>query len=205
MLGGADAAQHPRLRVDERARRFAPFRVRPRHHRGFHHLRVAVETLLDFQRLDVLSAGDDDVLGAILDLDVIVRVHHREVAGMEPAVAEGLRRGSRVVQISLHDRVAAQHDLADGRASRGTGARAGSATAAPPASAWAPPARHLPRPLARARASLQRSCAAHSVAGPYSRSARRDASPRSPSFPSPRSPPKAARRRRSRPRRSARS
>jgi hypothetical protein len=51
---------------------------------------VAVQHVLDLDRRDVLAAGDDDVLAAVLDLDVAVRVHDRQVAGVEPAAREGL-------------------------------------------------------------------------------------------------------------------
>ena len=39
------------------------------------------ERLLDLDRRDVLAAGNDDVLGAVAQLDVEVRMHHAEVAG----------------------------------------------------------------------------------------------------------------------------
>jgi hypothetical protein len=37
---------------------------------------VAVQHVLDLDRRDVLAARDDDVLAAVLDLDVAVRVLH---------------------------------------------------------------------------------------------------------------------------------
>jgi hypothetical protein len=55
--------------------------------------RVLVERVLDLDRRDVLAARDDDVLGAVLELDVAVGVHDAEVAGMEPAAGEGLVGG----------------------------------------------------------------------------------------------------------------
>ena len=51
---------------------------------------MAVEHLLDLERADVLAAGDDDVLGPVLDLDIAVLVRDGEIAGVEPAVAEGV-------------------------------------------------------------------------------------------------------------------
>ena len=50
------------------------------------------------------------------DLDVAVRVHDREVAGVEPAAGEGLLGGLLVLQVALHHQVAAEHDLAHGLA-----------------------------------------------------------------------------------------
>jgi hypothetical protein len=37
---------------------------------------------------DVLAARDDDVLGAVAQLDIAVLVQDAEIAGMEPAVIE---------------------------------------------------------------------------------------------------------------------
>ena len=51
---------------------------------------VAGDRLLDLDGRDVLAAGDDDVLLAVAQLDVAVGCQHAEVAGVEPAAAEGL-------------------------------------------------------------------------------------------------------------------
>ena len=72
---------------------------------------MAVERVLDLDARDVLTARDDDVLGPVGDLDVAVGVGHREVAGVEPAAAEGLGGGPGIVEVALHHRAAAQHDL----------------------------------------------------------------------------------------------
>ena len=49
---------------------------------------MSVERDLDLDRGDVLAAGDDDVLGAVLDLHVAVGVLDREIAGVKPAALE---------------------------------------------------------------------------------------------------------------------
>jgi hypothetical protein len=51
---------------------------------------VAVQHVFHFHAGNVLAAGDDDVLAAVLDLDVAVHVT-REVAGVEPAAANASR------------------------------------------------------------------------------------------------------------------
>ncbi|BAS82160.1 Os03g0133650, partial [Oryza sativa Japonica Group] len=104
----------PVLQRDERARRLAPVVVRPRHHRRVEHRVVAEQHRLHLDRADVLAARYDDVLGAILELDIPVRVAHAEVARAQPPAAHGLLRGRRVLVVPAHDRVAAEHDLADG-------------------------------------------------------------------------------------------
>ena len=75
---------------DEGARHLAPFLVRRRHDRRRQHVLVAVQHVLDLQRRDVLAARNDDVLRAVLDLDVAVGLDHREIAGAEPAAGEAL-------------------------------------------------------------------------------------------------------------------
>src|SRR4051794_3493763 len=75
------------LQGDEGAGAFSPLWVRAGHHRRFQDGRVPVQRLLHLQRGDVLTTGDDDVLGAVLDLDIPVGMPYREVAGPEPAVA----------------------------------------------------------------------------------------------------------------------
>src|SRR5215471_12964762 len=54
--------------------------LKPDDHGRFHHGRVTIECLLDLERRDVLPARDDDVLGAVLDLDVAVRMPDAEVS-----------------------------------------------------------------------------------------------------------------------------
>ena len=81
-----------RLHGHERARRLAPSLVGPGDDRRLHDLRMAVEHFLDLERGDVFAARDDDVLRAVLDLDIAVRVHDREVAGVKPAAGRRLPR-----------------------------------------------------------------------------------------------------------------
>ena len=106
----------PALSVTNAHGRLAPVRIGPRDHGRLHHLRMAIQALLDLERADVLAARDDDVLAAVLDLDVAVRMPDGEVAGVVPAVRERRLRRRRVLEIALHDRVAAKHHLAERRA-----------------------------------------------------------------------------------------
>src|SRR6185369_6346438 len=87
------------LECHERARRLAPFLVGPRHHRAFQHGRMAVDHALDLDRRDVLAARDDDVLGAVLQLDIAVGVADAEIAGVEPAAREGVVGRLGVLQV----------------------------------------------------------------------------------------------------------
>ena len=38
-------------------------------------------------------------------------MHHRQITGVEPAAGKGFLGGSRIFQVTLHDRVTAQHQL----------------------------------------------------------------------------------------------
>src|SRR5665811_1726944 len=72
----------PRLEFDESARRLAPFVVGFCHHRGGGDRRMLVERVLHLDRGDILAAGNDDVLRAVFELDVTVRMHDAEIAGV---------------------------------------------------------------------------------------------------------------------------
>ena len=100
------------LEADKGTRGFSPFLIRPCNDSRFHHRRVAIEHALDLDGGNVFAAGNDDVLGAILDLDVTVGMAYGQIARMKPATIEGLGRGIRVLQISAHHVIAAKEDLA---------------------------------------------------------------------------------------------
>jgi hypothetical protein len=78
------------LQFHKRARRLAPLGVGLGHHRGGQHVGVAVQHVLHLDGRDVFAARNDDVLAAVLDLDVAVGVLHGQVAGVEPAAGKGL-------------------------------------------------------------------------------------------------------------------
>src|SRR5690242_9051672 len=60
--------------------------MRDRDDRGFGDRGVTHERVLERDRADPLAPGLDEVLGAILDLDVTARVDGDDVAGPEPAI-----------------------------------------------------------------------------------------------------------------------
>ena len=60
------------------------------------------------------AAGNDDVLRAILELDIAVGMHHAEIAGVKPAASEGPLGGGLVLEIAFHHDVAAHHHFAQG-------------------------------------------------------------------------------------------
>src|SRR5690606_15118286 len=86
------------------------------HHRHFGHGRMPVKHILHFNGGNIFTAGNDDVLGAVADLDITILMPDRQVAGMEPATFKGLFGGPGVFQVALHDQVTAHHDLTHGAA-----------------------------------------------------------------------------------------
>jgi hypothetical protein len=100
------------LQGDERLRSLAPEVVGHRDHGAFQHRRMGDDRLLDLDAGDVLAAGVDDVLPAVAQLDVTVRMPDGEVAGVEPAAVEDLARGRLVLEVAAHHVVAPHDDLA---------------------------------------------------------------------------------------------
>ena len=92
------------------------------HGMGLAHRLVVEQRVDDVLRLDVDPAGDDEGLLAADDGDEAVFVLGGEIAGVEPAVDDGLGGELGLVEIALHDVLAADEQLAD-LASRHSGAR----------------------------------------------------------------------------------
>jgi hypothetical protein len=85
--------------------------VRTRNHGHLDDQWMRGEDVLDLNRRDVLAPADDDVLGAIANLDVAVGVHDSEVARVQALGSQHLGRGFRIVKIPGHHRGGADHDL----------------------------------------------------------------------------------------------
>ena len=81
-------------------------------HGGLGDLRQLVDDDLDFPGIDVLAAADDHVLGPVDQDQVAVVVEVTDVAGVQPAVDDGLRGLLRSVQVATHHVVALDDNLA---------------------------------------------------------------------------------------------
>src|SRR4051794_39627614 len=90
-----------------------PFRMRPADHRGFAHARVLEQHFLDLARIDVGAARYDHVLGAVLQCEIAVGVEDADIAGVQPAAAQGLRSRVGVFPVARHHHVPLADDLAD--------------------------------------------------------------------------------------------
>src|SRR6478735_1420484 len=99
------------LHADPRAQLLAVLLVRDADDLGVEDVGVGVEELLDLARVDVLAAADDHVLDAAGDLDVAVIVHDADVAGVHPAVLDGLGRLVGLLPVAEHHGVALGHEL----------------------------------------------------------------------------------------------
>ena len=74
---------------------------------------VTAQEVLDLYRIEVLAAGDDDVLLAVHQIDETVRILHRHVAGKQPAVAEHLAGRLLVLVVTGHHTGTLDGELAD--------------------------------------------------------------------------------------------
>src|SRR3546814_1277808 len=75
--------------------------------------KTAYEMRISDWSSDVCSS---DLFASILDLDIAIRVHDRQITAMEPAARQCFLRGLGVFQITLHGDIAAEHDFTHGLA-----------------------------------------------------------------------------------------
>jgi hypothetical protein len=68
-------------------RRLAPFFMWEPDDRNLLHSLVSQKHAFDFDRRNIFAAADDDVLYAVANLDVTIRMHDRGVARMKPSAA----------------------------------------------------------------------------------------------------------------------
>ena len=88
------------------------------HHRRLGHRGVRVEHVLDLTRVHVEAAADDQVFLALDDVEEPVGVEPPDVAGVQPAVAQGARRLLGQAVVAEHHVRSAHADLtrvADGK------------------------------------------------------------------------------------------
>src|SRR5690606_30458668 len=104
---------HARSQRDDRGGTFTPSGVRHRDDRCFQNSWMLCKGLLHFDRRDVLTAGDDEVLGSVAYLDVAVGIANGEVTSTEPAVRYRCRGCYFVAKVASHDVVAANGDLSE--------------------------------------------------------------------------------------------
>src|SRR5262245_4290974 len=97
----------PRNQVGDR--HLLPFRIWAADNGGVRDGGMLVENPFDLGWIDVLAAGDDQVVFAIVNKEVPVRVTASNVAGMKPALAQCIARGGAIAPI-FHERAGAAHD-----------------------------------------------------------------------------------------------
>ena len=82
-------------------------------HRDFQHPGMLQQHLFHLARIDVRSPRNDDVLAAVLEREEAGGIQHPDIAGMQPAMAQGAGSGLRIVPVALHHRIAAHQNFAD--------------------------------------------------------------------------------------------
>src|SRR5690606_19982580 len=101
-----------RLEHDDRADAFAPLRIGHADHRAFGYGVVLQQRVFDFPRINVFAAGNDHVFLAVDQMQHAVLVEHAHVAGVDPAVANGVGGGDVIVPVAAEHRGAARDDFA---------------------------------------------------------------------------------------------
>ena len=75
---------------------------------------MAEDRILDLCRIDIFTAGDDHVLDPVLDVEIAIFIHHRRVAGVEPAIGVDRLCGFlRIVKIMQHVEAGSCGDFSD--------------------------------------------------------------------------------------------
>jgi hypothetical protein len=82
--------------------------------RGFGDIGVIADRALELGRIDVLAAGDDHVLDAVVHIEVAVLVHVAGIARAQPAIRPKCLRGClRQIPVTGYVGAEAGGDLAD--------------------------------------------------------------------------------------------
>jgi hypothetical protein len=76
--------------ADQDHRHFPLDAVRYRHDRDLGDARMLQQHVLDLERIDVLAAGVEHVVGAALEIEEPLGIPFEDVAGLQPAVADAL-------------------------------------------------------------------------------------------------------------------
>jgi hypothetical protein len=92
----------------------APFLMPAADDRDFGDRCMRLQHFLDLARIDVGAAADDQILRPILERQESVAVLRAEIAGVQPAAGERIRRSLGVAPIALHHRRPAHQYFADG-------------------------------------------------------------------------------------------
>src|ERR1041385_1179666 len=74
---------------------------------------MRIERRFDFGRINILTTGDDHVLFSIDQEDVPAFVYGREIAGVQPSIAQHVLCVCRTLPISGHNVWTPSDDLAD--------------------------------------------------------------------------------------------
>ena len=71
------------------------------------------QEVLDLNRVDILSAGDDDIFLAVYQENESVRIQHCHVAGIQPAILQDFGSRFRIIEVLSHDTGTFDTEFAD--------------------------------------------------------------------------------------------
>src|SRR5437879_4941180 len=90
----------------------APLGMRAPDDGRFAHGGVAQQHLFHLARIDVRATRNDQILGAVFQRQIAIRVEHPDIASMQPAAAHGHGIGVRVTPVTRHHDISAAEDFA---------------------------------------------------------------------------------------------
>src|SRR5262249_20210692 len=113
-VGKDGLARETRARIGHHGgdRHHAPARLRPADHLTLADAPQLAQHPLHLGGIDVLAAGDDDVLDAVLEPEAALRIALGDVAGAKPAAGKRLGGVLRVVPVAARHVLAAHQHLA---------------------------------------------------------------------------------------------
>src|SRR5579875_71284 len=97
---------------DEGGHRFARVLVWHSDDGGFRYSGMLEQYLFHLAGIDVEATGDDQVFGAVNNVEVALFIHPADIAGTHPAVVEGVLSLFRAVPVAFHDVRSLDDDLA---------------------------------------------------------------------------------------------
>ena len=102
-----------RLQLHDSAGNLSQPLIRKADHGHILDIRICCHEILDLHGIEVLAAGDDDILLAVHKPEEPVLVLARHISRMEPSILEGFCRSSRILVVALHEAGTLDAELAD--------------------------------------------------------------------------------------------
>ena len=80
---------------------------------NFEHRGVRIDRAFDLEAGYIFPTRYDDVLRAVFNFHIAIRMDHCKIAGMEPAATKCMLSCFRIAVVAFHDRIPSNDDFAD--------------------------------------------------------------------------------------------